>query len=81
MKLGLYLFMMEIEINLKTSKEEEVHSIEERVAERINDDVFMRSKHHIWMLILEESSYVVVLGTSRSLNYAGSRSLATPTEL
>ena len=80
-ELGLYLVMMEIEINLKTSKDEEVHSIEERVAERINDDVFMRSKHHIWMLILEESSYVVVLGTSRSLNYVGSRSLATPTEL
>ena len=39
MKLGLYAVMMELEINPKTSKDEEVHSIEEHVSELINDDV------------------------------------------
>ena len=40
MKLGLYAAIMEFEINPKTSKDEEVHSIEERVSELINDDVY-----------------------------------------
>ena len=39
--------MMEIEINLKTSKEEEVLSIEERVPELINADVSEKQTSHL----------------------------------
>ena len=46
-ELGLYLVMMEIEINLKTSKDEEVHSIEERVSELINADVYEKQTPHL----------------------------------
>ena len=47
MKLGLYAAIMELEINPKTSKDEEVHSIEEHVSELINDDVYEKQTPHL----------------------------------